>query len=148
MIEIRTKLLRILFFSELHGVRFLLFLAEIFWGLLLLHPSDTFDRPVYAVMANIMPEELWGCLFIFSAIGQGYILYRQDYHDKVAVTFAAYNSILWLFVIISIFQSVEYDPAAMSGEFALTLGASWVFIRSGMPRLDRRKYCRRKTDVT
>lgn len=146
MKEIRIRLLSILFHSELHGVRFLLGLAEVVWGITLLMPGDTFGRPTYAVMAAVAKEEVWACIMVVTAFLQFCILIRQKYHTRRAVIFAAYNSTLWWYLVVSMYMSVTPPPAAISGEFALAVGAAWVFVRSGMPTFNNRKFQRRRDE--
>ena len=132
MSKICNRYLRLAFYSDTHVVRFLLALSELIWGITLLAPGDTFGRPTYAVMSHILPsEELWGFIWIFTAITQFYILTTGCYHDRASVIFAGFNAMLWWFVVIAMYCSVWPIPAAISGEFALAVGASWVYVRSG-----------------
>jgi hypothetical protein len=132
MSKIANRYLRLAFYSDTHVVRFLLALSELIWGVTLIAPGDTFGRPTYTVMAHVLPsEEVWGFIWIFTALTQMYILTTGDYHDKASVIFSGFNAILWWFVVISMYMSVWPIPAAISGELALAVGASWVYIRSG-----------------
>ena len=125
-------------YSDLHGTRFLLGLAEFAWALALLWPGPTFGRPTYHGMQAVMPENVWGVLFLLTAIIQWRFLFTCEYHSKRAIVFAAYNSALWLFCVISMYLSVYPPPAAISGELALAMGACWIFVRSGELDHDRR----------
>jgi len=130
--SVYLRLLRIMFYSDLHGVRFTLGLAEFIWFISLVMPGDTFDRPTYTLMRHFMPaEEVWAAIFLFSAITQFYILATGKYHERTAVIFSGFNSILWWFVVISMYLSVSPLPAAISGECALAFAASWVYVKSG-----------------
>ena len=132
MNKICHKLLRLAFFSDLHATRFTLALAEFIWSITLLWPGDTFGRPTYAIMSHTLPsEELWGMIWMFSAITQFYILISGKYHDRSSVIFAGFNSVLWWYVTISMYLSVTPPPAAISGEAALSVAAAWIYIRSG-----------------
>ncbi len=144
MTIIYTRILGLIFLSELHGLRFILGLSEFIWAFTLALPGDTFDRPAYAVMAAFMPEWIWAWLFIFMGICQWLIIYLQDYHSKFAIVFAGCNSVFWWFVVLSMVFSVTPFPAAISGEIGLAIGAAWVFIRSGMSCVDRKKFDRRR----
>lgn len=130
--SIGRKLLRLAFFSDLHGMRFTLSLSEFLWGITLLAPGDTFSRPTYLVMSRICPiEELWGMVWLLTSLIQFYILITGEYHTKFAVAFAGFNSIFWWVVTISMYLSVSPIPAAISGEAALSVAAAFIFIRSG-----------------
>jgi hypothetical protein len=132
------KILSIVFFSDLHGVRFTLGLAELIWAITLLWPGETFGRPTYTVMAHVMSENAWGLVFLMSALTQFGILFKGDYHSRFATYFAGWNLALWLYVVISMYLSVSPPPAAISGEAALVLSAGWVWIRSGYEVKGRR----------
>jgi hypothetical protein len=100
-------------------------------------PGDTFVRPTYAILASIAPETVWAFLFLIMGMLQSYILLKGEYHDRLAVWFAATNMTFWTFVCVSMVLSISPFPAAISGEIALAFGASWIFIRSGK-KLGRR----------
>jgi hypothetical protein len=130
--RILDKFYILIFQSDLHASRFTLGVAELVWGVTLLLPGNTFDRPTYAVMAHVgISEEIWGILWLFSSITQFYILFSGRYHEPPAVIFAGFNSILWWFVTVSMYLSVYPIPAAISGELALAISAAWIWIRTG-----------------
>lgn len=129
---ISKKLLRLAFFSDLHGMRATLVFAEFIWAATLLWPGDTFVNPIYGVMKHTLPsDELWGLIWLFSAMTQFYILITGNYHERASVIFAGFNSMLWWYVTLSMYLSVYPPPPAISGEAALSLGAAWIWIRSG-----------------
>lgn len=127
-----SRAIRILFYSDLHATRVLLGIAELVWAITLLMPGDTFGRPTYSVMSQIMKEEAWAMIFLWSAITQFSIVMRMDYHSRFSTYFAGWNSILWWYVVTSMYLSVSPPPAAISGELALAIGAAWVWCRSGL----------------
>ena len=129
---------RVAFYSDLNATRFTLGLAEIIWAITLLWPGDTFGRPTYAVMARVLTEESWGLVFLMSGVMQWTILFQGSFNDKFAVRFAAWNSVLWWFVVVSMYLSVSPPPAAISGELSLAIAAFWVYIRSGYMIMGRR----------
>lgn len=144
----RRRVVELVYGSDLHATRFLLALAELVWALALFWPGDTFGRPTYALMAEVAREETWAWLFLLSAFCQFQILWSGSYHTKPATLFAFFNSLLWMFVTLSMYLSVYPPPAAISGELAMAVGACWVFVRSGVPclALDDAKPHRRCTD--
>jgi hypothetical protein len=109
----------------------MLAVAEFLWAITLFMPGNTFDRPTYTLLASIAPEFVWALAFVLMGSLQTYILIKGDYHDRLAVWFAASNMTFWTFVCITMVLSISPFPAAISGEIALAIGASWVFIRSG-----------------
>ena len=82
-------------------------------------------------MADFATEIEWANVFLISACIQLYLIYKNDYTTKFSYAFAAWNSLLWLFVCASMYLSVYPPPAAISGELSLAIGATWVWLRSG-----------------
>jgi hypothetical protein len=123
--------MRLLMGSDLHGVRLLLAVAETVWMITLIWPGDSFSRPTYQVMSMVMSEPAWALVFAMTSACQWSILFSGKYHDRLAVIFAAWNSTLWWFVVVCMYTSISPPPAAISGEFSLAVGASWVWMRSG-----------------
>ena len=142
MNRICIKLLRLGYYSDLHATRAVLAISEFFWAITLFMPGDTFARPTYKVMAQfIHDEDIWACIWLFSACLQLYILITGRYHERFSVVFAGFNSMLWWSVVISMYMSVSPVPAAISGEAALALAASWIYVRSGwIPKGSRRSH--------
>ena len=130
--DVYARMVRVVFYSDLHGTRLILALAEVMWAVTLLWPGDTFGRPTYMIMSQVMSENAWGLVFAVSAITQLGILIRCDYHSTFATVFAGWNSVLWSFIVIAMYLSVQPPPAAISGETALALAAGWVWVRSGL----------------
>ncbi len=115
--------------TNLVSSRLLLGIAEAFWSLLLLWPGETFGRPTYTGMARVMPEEAWALVFAVSSVTQITIVVRRDFHCWQARYFAAWNMVLWVFVVSSMLLSVYPPPAAISAEIALALAAIWIWAR-------------------
>lgn len=118
-----------LFDSDLIATRITLTVAELLWSVMLLWPGDTFARPPYEVMGVIAREECWAVVFALSAVTQFTIVMQQDYYTRWAHYFSAWNALLWSTAVISILLSVYPPPAAIGGEIALALGASWIWAR-------------------
>ncbi len=125
------RLYEIARYSDLTATRTMLAIAELLWAITLFMPGNTFDRPTYKILSNIAPETAWAFAFLLMGLVQSYILLRAEYHDRLAVWFAATNMSFWTFVCIAMILSVSPFPAAISGEIALAFGSSWVFVRSG-----------------
>jgi hypothetical protein len=117
------------FDDEMVFTRLMLALAELLWGALLMWPGELFSRPTYKVMSHVMPEEAWALVFLLSASMQLSIVIQQDYHCRFARYFAAWNAVLWWFVVMSMFMSVYPPPAAISGEAILAIAAFWIWLR-------------------
>lgn len=124
-------IIHIVFFSDLHAIRFVLFVAELIWSISLFFHTASFDRTIYRIMAEIAPEMAWAVLFGGSALIQLFFIVTQNYFSREAQVFAGWNAAFWLLIIISMYNSMVPPPSGLAGEIALTLGACWVFVRSG-----------------
>jgi hypothetical protein len=118
-----------LFDSDLVASRLTLFLAEFLWAIMLIWPGDTFSRPTYLVMSHILTEEAWAAVFLVSAVFQLTIVLQDSFDSKFARYFSAWNACLWLTVVTSMLLSVYPPPAAISGEMALCVLATWIWVR-------------------
>lgn len=120
---------RALWESDLIASRLTLFLAEMLWAIMLLWPGDTFGRPTYTAMTAAAREEIWAFVFIFSAFVQLYIVVNECYTTAFTKIFTGWNAALWIYVVIGMLGSVYPPPAAIGGEIALAILATWIFIR-------------------
>lgn len=127
--KVISALSRALFDTNMVTSRILLALSEFWWGLLLLWPGDTFGRPTYSIMAEIMPEECWGFVFWITSSMQVTILVKEEFHSREARYFAFFNMLLWGFVVLSMLKSVYPPPAAISAEIAMAMAAWWIWFR-------------------
>ena len=124
-----SALSRAFFDTKMVTSRLILAASEFMWGALLLWPGDTFGRPTYALMAEVMPEECWGFVFLMTSAMQVTIIVREDFYSREARYFAFYNAWLWVWVVYSMLRSVTPPPAAISGEIVLAFAASWIWFR-------------------
>lgn len=121
---------RVILESSLFATRFLLGLAELIWAISLAWPSNTFARPTYHNMRHFASEELWALVFLVMALLQFSILGMRVIDRRLSFFFSFFNMSFWWFVVLGMYMSVP-APAAISGETALAIGASIIFIRSG-----------------
>lgn len=133
MTQVKHRAMSLIYGSDLHATRFLLGLAELIWALALFWPGDTFSRPTYTSMAQVADEEFWAVVFLTTSFMQFHILLHDSYYSAQARVFAAWNAVLWIYVAISMYMSVYPPPAAISGELAMAVGASWIFVRGFAP---------------
>ena len=120
---------RALFDSDLIGSRIIIAMAEFGWFVLLVWPGDTMARPTYKIMATVMPENAWAVVFLVSCFFQTLIVITETYHTVQARYFSAANAALWAYVVISMLMSVYPPPAAIAGEIAIAIAASWIWFR-------------------
>ena len=124
-----TAFSRALWDTDLIASRMILAFGELCWAVMLLWPGNSFDRPTYAYMAEIASEDLWGLVFLLSALIQLNIILLDDMHGRFARYFACWNASLWVYCVWSILASIYPPPAAVAGDCALAAAAVWVWIR-------------------
>lgn len=127
--KIMYGLSKALWDSDLIATRVSLAIGEFLWSIMLLWPGHTFDRPTYKVMALVMGEEAWGFILLLSAATQITIVMGEHLHSLPSRVFAAWNAVLWIFLVMSMLLSVYPPPAAIGGEISLAFAAIWVWLR-------------------
>lgn len=127
--SVQKAMARVVWETDLIGVRLLLAIGEFSWAVMLFNPGPTFGRPTYTVMASAMSEELWTLVFLLSGVTQVTLILLRDNSSAFCRYFSAWNCVLWLYVPISMILSVSPPPAAIGGDIALAFGAFWVWIR-------------------
>ena len=127
--KLLAAMTRALFDTDLVASRIILAMAEFLWAILLLWPGETFGRPTYKIMSHVMAEEAWGLVFLMSGVAQITIVLSEIFHSMFAKVFAGWNAMLWVYVVASMLLSVYPPPAAISGEMALAVAATWIWIR-------------------
>lgn len=127
--RIVSSLSRALFDTKMVTARIMLALSEFLWGALLLWPGDTFGRPTYHYMSTVMPEVCWGMVFFATGFVQMAIVVSEEFHSPIARYFAAYNAVLWVYIVGSMLCSVYPPPAAISAEIVMAAAAAWIWFR-------------------
>ena len=123
------KIGQAIFDSDLIATRVTLAVAEMLWAILLWWPGATFDRPTYAVMVAMAPEDAWGAVFAASAACQLGIVASGRFLSRPARWFAFWNAALWCTTVLAMLAAVQPPPAAISGEIAMALAAAWIWLR-------------------
>lgn len=123
------SLSRALWDSDLIASRLTLFMAEAAWAFMLFWPGETFGRPTYDAMAHVASEEAWALIFAVSSATQLNIVLMEDFHSRFARYFAAWNAVLWVYVVVGMLLSVYPPPAAIGAEIAAAVLAFWIFVR-------------------
>lgn len=130
---------RAFFDSDLVATRMTLSFAEFAWCIMLLWPGDTFDRPTYLGMASIASELWWAAAFGVSACIQLGIVVFWLCGTRLANWFGIWNGLLWSVSVPSMLLSVYPPPAAVGGEVALMLAATWIGVRPMILKSIQRK---------
>jgi len=127
--QLHSALARLIWDTDLIGSRLILAGAEVCWALLLWWPGATFDRSTYMHMAAVMPEDCWGLVFAVTAVVQVSIIFRNEFHDRFARWFAAWNAALWMVTTAAMMMSLYPPAAGISGDIALSMAAWWIWAR-------------------
>lgn len=125
----RSILYKVIWDADLIGIRLTLALAEFFWAVMLLWTGETFSRPAYVHLAQIMNEECWGATFLLSSFAQFAIVLKNKMHTTGAWFFAGWNFVLWGYIVVSMLTAIYPVPAALGGEAALAIAAFWIWLR-------------------
>ena len=131
---------RALFDSDLVATRLTLALAELLWAMMLFWPGDTFTRPTYTAIGQVAPELCWAVVFLVSAAVQYRIVAHQLCGTRFSHWFAAFNAALWVATVGLMIYSVYPPPAAIGGEIALAVFATWIWVRPLIMQHGERKY--------
>lgn len=115
--------------SELISSRIILAMSELFWAIMLVWNGDTFTRPIYSHMAEVMSENWWALVFFTSAIMQIGIVLSDRLHSPFARYFAFWNMLLWGYTVVSMLLSVYPPTASIGGEIAIAISSTWIWIR-------------------
>lgn len=146
LLEAHGRVWSILSRDKMQMTRLIIAASSLTWGIILSSPSLLFTdkRTTYLVMRAMMSEELWGALFTISGL-VSLVAVVFDLRNRVTIVFdALLGAALWTASTLAGFsahwpghveggwvaQWAAYPaPAAMSGEFWLSLAAWWHFIR-------------------
>ena len=135
----------ILFESPLSITRFWLCMGSLTWAFLLALPGDLFipSRTTYTLMARIAPEMAWAMAFFVHGVWAFYTL-RTGTRNHVSLTMDAFlGCVLWTSSTALCFAAhwpggdqpffdkllIYPMPAAMSGEFWMSVAAWWHLVR-------------------
>lgn len=125
----RRRLYILCWNTDPSAVRFVLALGAVLWGIMLLWPGATFDRPTYTLMARFASEETWGGLFLTQGLFSAYSLIFTEARKRACLLLdGVLGSMLWLGSCVCMLLSVYPPPAAISGEIALAAASWWNLI--------------------
>jgi hypothetical protein len=106
-------------------------IGSLYWAVILL-VYDEFERPVYADMRDLMPENTWGLCFLVVGIVQ----FWRAVHGVpvssgwVACIAAAVTSALWCYVAWSLHFSLAPPAAGNAGNVVLALLSCGILVRA------------------
>ena len=114
---------------ETTSTRIALALGSLGWGVMLWWPGDTFARPAYSLMAQMLPELGWGSLFLLHGVYSLYSIITNQRGKLAFLTEGALGCALWTGSCAGIILSVYPPPAAIAGEISLAFFSWWHLVR-------------------
>jgi hypothetical protein len=136
MSKLRRRMIDLVIYTDTTGVRFLLAIAALSWAFFLLWPSDTFQRPVYAIMASIGPQEYWAACFAVYGFSALWRVLSDIPRRCTALAINIVGVCLYGGVAMSVWFAMPYPiPAAIAPDLTLALTSFWVLMRSGLNSL-------------
>ena len=131
--KIDTKLIwhsisRLVWDSDLVSSRFTLALAELIWAIMLFIPGKTFAETAFPKL-GFLSEYTWGFIFLISGIIQISIVLYEHMGTRFSKTFAAFNALLWTYLVFAILIDSYPPVAGIAGEIALMIAAIWIWVR-------------------
>lgn len=117
-----------MFYSDLVASRMSLFIAEMYWGISLLWPGNTFDEPIYTLMAKCMHENLWGLFFLIAAVIHASVIVLQKIETPWERLFSGFISLVWCSCIVLMMCSGA-PSAHIGGNFSIAAAAAWILAR-------------------
>lgn len=128
-----SKLLRVLVLADLHALRVILGIAAI---MVAFDMADMEEYSTIYSLTRVAPAGIWGLFIGLTGATQLFLVNRGYVHTKDATAFALWMTLMWLFITLNVVFNTTMMP---SPYIALTLGALWVFLRSGLPVGGHRK---------
>ena len=124
--------------ADLRVLKFVIGWASLLFGLMLLSPTVTFNRPMFSVVKHILPEAAWGVLFTIHGIFALYAVMCCNKSRLFAFLDHVLGSLLWTTMTIGMCFSLiyfnvtqEYSlPAATSPWITLTFCTWWISLRA------------------
>lgn len=128
--------------ADVRPSQFALGVASILWSVMLFWPGNTFERQTYAAMAEIANEYVWGGAFLAVGTVNLYNVVSAFWKPwpRLVSRFDAFLTFLvWSAAVVSIIVAQSPPPAAIAGEIALAGAAFWIFVRTDLPILKRKR---------
>jgi hypothetical protein len=136
MSKLRRRMIDLVIYTDTTGVRFLLAITALSWALFLIWPSDTFQRPVYSIMAFIAPQEYWAACFAAYGFSALWRVLSEIPRHYCALAINIIGVSLYGGVAMSVWFAMPYPiPAAIAPDLMLALASFWLLMRSGLNSL-------------
>jgi len=125
------------FDSNTEATRVVVAIGSLLWGIMLLMPGNTFDRPMFSVLHGTASENLWGMMFLLHGVVASISIVFSRCGRICFVFDGVTGCLLWTTVTIGMLLSSVYNPtmpefsfpAATSPAIAVTLAAWWLLFR-------------------
>lgn len=121
--------------TDLLALRFTVGLASLVWGIMLLIPGDTFERPMFNIVGKAMDELSWSTLFLIHGISVMCSLFACFKLKVLVFSDGVLGCFLWTGMSIGMLATVVNEvnfvsaPAASGPSLVLALATWWLLIR-------------------
>jgi hypothetical protein len=119
----------LLFVSSTETMRVHIALGSLLWGILLLTPGDTFDRPTYTYMAMIGPELAWAVAHLVHGGASMLSVLTGRRGFVVCVLDPVLGCVLWTSSAIAMLIAVYPLPAAIAPHLMGAAVSWWMLVR-------------------
>jgi hypothetical protein len=111
---------------DTRALEFTLSFQCVAWGIWLILPLDTFSSSqVYSIISRILPEWVWGIIFLTAGILQIYSVHQ--YHWAFRRLMATVVLFLWVIVDVSLWVSRSSSAASIT-YLVFALSAMWCVV--------------------
>ena len=123
------SIIYILKHSDLMFSRLCLSFSSMLWAVMLFWPGDTFERPTYSMMGEILPEHSWAILFVIHSLTSIYSLDKNKINSITLFFEGILGSLIWTSSCFFMLLSVYPPPAAIAAEIVMAFTSWWILIR-------------------
>jgi len=147
----RMSVLTVLIRDSLQPLRLLVALCSLTWAASLFLPGEAFQEAPYTIMAAILPESIWGMLFLIVGITNWVMVCRNLLFGKALIVTSFITCLIWTVAISAIFYSywIEpglnpfFPPTHMASDFWIAITAWWILVMDladFVERMSRERY--------
>lgn len=130
------SVLTVLIRDSMQPLRLLVALCSLTWAFSLFLPGDAFREAPYIIMAALLPEDVWGLLFLIVGLMNWFAVCKNLCLEKTLIVISFITCLIWTVSISAVFYSywVEpnlnpfFPPTHMASDFWIAVSAWWLLI--------------------
>lgn len=132
--QIANRIVYLLLRSDIEPIRFFIATSSLLWGILLLLPGDTFERPTYTLMASLASEGVWATAHLAHSVTAIYSLFTGAKNKLIFGLDPILGAAIWTTSGIAMLASVSPVPAAIAPHLIGAVAAWWLLVRYKGPK--------------